>query len=134
LGIYIRESDPATGAEPRGSIDVTLQLSGEKVDGGTLTETLSHPVQLYGPGDIFGIDPKAIVRTEPHDWITNFEPNYLPFIEFYEEDFPWRYTPAKPSSPDKKRLRPWLTLVVLEESEFGEGGNILDRPLPFITV
>ena len=24
----------------------------------------------------------------------DFEPNYLPFVEFYDEDFPWRYTPA----------------------------------------
>ena len=42
--------------------------------------------QLYGAGDIIGIESRAIVRTEPRHWITNFETNYLPFIEFYEED------------------------------------------------
>ena len=36
-----------------------------------------------------------VVRTEPLNWITDFEPNYLPFVEFYDEDFAWRYTPAK---------------------------------------
>ena len=54
-----------------------------------------------------------IVRAEPRDWITNFEPNYLAHIEFYDEDFPWRYTPAAPDSA-KGRLRPWITLIVLE--------------------
>ncbi len=54
---------------------------------------------------------------EPRHWITNFETNYLPFVEFYEEDFPWRYTPAS-HSDGGRRLRPWLTLVVLDEGEF----------------
>ena len=47
---------------------------------------------------------------EPAHWVTNFEPNYLAAIEFYDEDFPWRYTPA---APDGRRLLPWLALVVL---------------------
>ena len=45
------------------------------------------------------IDRRAIVRMEPRPGITNFEPNYLPFVEFYDEDFPWRYTPAAPDAP-----------------------------------
>ena len=76
----------------------------------------------------------AIVRSDPRHWITNFETNYLPFVEFYDEDFPWRYTPAKPSL-DSKRLRPWITLVVLEEAELiGEGAAGLGRPLPYFEV
>ncbi len=133
LGIYIREGDQDTTVTVRGSIDVSLQITGEQLSGGMATETVPRPVQLYGPGDIIGIDAKEIVRTEPRHWITNFESNYLPFVEFYDEDFPWRYTPAKPS-PNQRRLRPWLTLVVLEESEFTESANLLGRPLPFIEV
>jgi hypothetical protein len=133
LGLYIQEDDQAPGVKVRGSINVSLQLTGEKIGGGTATEPLAaRPVQLYGPGDIIGIDTKAIVRTEPRHWITNFETNYLPYVEFYDEDFPWRYTPAKPS-PDGRRLRPWLALVVLEESEFKEGSGA-NRPLAFIDV
>ena len=56
----------------------------------------AKPFALIGPGDIIGVHRDMIVRTEPHNWITNFEPNYLAFIEFYDEDFPWRYTPARP--------------------------------------
>lgn len=133
LGIFIREGDQQTGVSERGSIDVSLQITGERLAGGTATEAIPKAVQLYGPGDIIGIDGKMIVRTEPRHWITNFETNYLPFIEFYDEDFPWRYTPNRPS-PDGKRLRPWVTLVVLEESEFTDGTNTLGRPLPCIEV
>ena len=84
-------------------------------------------VEIYGPGDIVGIDPRAIVKTDPHGWITNFEPNYLPFIDFYSEDFPWRYTPAQANG---NRLNPWISLIVLAEGEFTESPNLLDRPLP----
>jgi hypothetical protein len=135
LGIYIREGDQDP-IKVRGSIDVSLRVTGEPIAGvGQAAEPILRPVQLYGPGDIIGVDAKAIVRTEPRHWITNFETNYLPYVEFYEEDFPWRYTPARPS-PDKRRLRPWLALVVLEEGdgEFTEAANMLGRPLPFIDV
>lgn len=99
------------------------------------TETIHKEFALIGPGDIIGINPQMVVRTEPINWITNFEPNYLTFVEFYEEDFLWRYTPAGASG---KRLRPWLALLVLkegekpEESEFTKNERRL--PLPTVTV
>lgn len=132
LGIHLRD---AGAGETRGSVQVKLRLRGKKVDGGAAdaTEEITRPVQLYGPGDIIGIDLREIIRTEPRHWITNFESNYLAFVEFYDEDFAWRYTPAAPS-PDRRRLTPWLTLAVLEEGEFEEGGNILGKPLPFIRI
>ncbi|MGQ0604471.1 MAG: hypothetical protein ACT4QE_22550 [Anaerolineales bacterium] len=133
LGVFIRESDPGAPGATRGTVDVSLQITGEKISGGTDIVTVPKAVQLYGPGDIVGIEAKAIVRVEPRHWITNFETNYMPFVEFYDEDFPWRYTPAKPT-PDGKRLRPWLALAVLEETEFKEATNVAGRPLPFIEV
>ena len=55
-----------------------LELAGEPVGGGApLTAPSTRDVALFGPGDIVGVDARAIVRTEPRDWITNFEPNYL---------------------------------------------------------
>ena len=84
---------------------------------------------LIGPGDIIGVNPNMIVRTEPLNWITNFEPNYLSFVEFYDEDFAWRYTPASPSGV---KLRPWLMLLVLTEDEFQRGANQV--PLPSIKI
>ena len=115
----------------RATINVNLNVKGSGGEAGNTTTTVSRDVALYGPGDVIGIESQSIIRTEPHDWITNFEPNYLPYIEFYEEDFPWRYTPAAPAGG---RLRPWLTLIVLREDEFTDGTNVLDKPLPFIEV
>src|SRR5262245_49798421 len=87
------------------------------------------PFALIGPGDIIGIHRDMIVRTEPRHRIVNFEPNYLAFIEFYDEDFPWRYSPAK---PDGEKLRPWLVLLVLKEDEFIRDDARL--PLPMVSV
>src|SRR5207244_1896431 len=73
------------------------------------------------------------VRTEPHDWISNFEPNYLPYVDFYDEDFPWRYTPAAPDASGL-RLRPWITLLVLRDGEFDEGKNLAGKNLPYVQI
>jgi hypothetical protein len=120
------------GATLRASVQVKLQLEGEPIDGTAYDGVITKEVKLYGPGDIVGIDSKAIIKVEPRDWITNFEPNYLPYIEFYDEDFAWRYTPAAPGN--HHRLRPWIMLVVLKQGEFEEGKNVLDKPLSFIKV
>ena len=118
----------------RASIPVTLKITGQPVEGDTeLTQDVSRDVALYGPGDIVGVDRRAFVKVEPRHWITNFEPNYLPYIEFYEEDFPWRYTPAAPDLA-KHRLRPWLALVVMKEDEFKDSPVAASRPLPAIEV
>lgn len=117
----------------RATIPIDLVLSGEKVGGGTLTRPPIHKdIQIYGPGDITGLDQRAIIKVEPRNWITNFEPNYLPYIEFYDEDLPWRYSPLP--NPGNHRLTPWLALIVLREDEFEEGKNSKDSPLPFITL
>jgi len=84
---------------------------------------------LIGPGDIIGINRDMIIRTEPRNWITDVEPNYLAFAEFYDEDFPWRYTPAAPVG---EKLRPWIVLLVLKEDEFERTKTLF--PLPTIKI
>lgn len=131
---YITSADMDTAVKVRAGVRIELKLSGEPVSAGApLEQTLQRDVQLYGPGDIVGIDARAIIRIEPRDWITNFEPNYLAHIEFYNEELPWRYTPAAPDGSGL-RLRPWIALVVLEEGEFEDGKNIAGKPLPYIVV
>ncbi len=118
----------------RASFHLELTLEGQSVSGGAaLTETVPRDVELYGPGDIIGIDTRVIFKNEPLNWITNFEANYMPYVDFYDEDFPWRYTPSKALEP-AHRLRPWLALVVLEEGEFEDGKNLKDKPLAYIHV
>ncbi|MEU8364274.1 hypothetical protein AB0C27_50480 [Nonomuraea sp. NPDC048882] len=121
----------APGGAPRASIGVDLKITGATAGGGTISAPVHRDVQLYGPGDVIGLDPRSIVRTEPRPGITDFEPNYLPFVEFYDEDLPWRYTPAPPDGA--LRLPPWLTLVVLTEEEMSDGA-VAGKPLPFVIV
>ena len=64
---------------------------------------LQRRCEVLGPGDVVGINPRAIVKTEPRNWVTDFESNYLPYIEFYEEDFPWRFTPATRGERARRR-------------------------------
>src|SRR4029078_7282553 len=116
MGNHLKENDFDPAVILRASVPVTLTLRGKsKADDSDIIATVSKDIQLYGPGDIAGIDAKAIVKVEPRNLITNFEPNFLPYVEFYDEDCPWRYTPAKASG---HKLRPWITLIVLKEDEF----------------
>lgn len=121
----------------RATTRVQLKVMGTPIGTGTLEGTPGRDVELYGPGEVIGIDQRLIIRTDPRPWVTDVEPNYLAHVEFYEEDFPWRYTPAK---ADGLRVRPWLALVVLEDtgdpatSEFTDAKAVADRPLPFIAV
>lgn len=139
LATKLKERPPAgSGFRPR--LPVTLKVSGHRPDGTAAERSVTQTVQLYGPGDVAGLDPRAVSRTEPQPSVTNVEPNYLAHIEFYEEDLPWRYSPAVPDSHN--RLMPWLALVVLagpadprdpDSGEFREGGPP-PGPLPYIHV
>ena len=125
-GIASEIPNPDGAALPgeRASVDVRFNVNGQPV---------SRAVQLLGPGDIVGVNPRAITKAEPRPSVTDFEPNYLPYIEFYEEDFPWRYTPARAVGElEQSRLRPWLFLAVLADDEFRD--KITSGPLPAIEL
>ena len=105
--------------ELRASIKITLNVisSPNKIKEGELPE---KTIELIGPGDFLDSKSWIITRTDPGPDVCNFEPNYFPIIEFADPDFPWRFTPAK--EDDNENLQPWITLIVLEESEFKEEG------------
>jgi hypothetical protein len=115
---------PATGS--RAVVDVTLAVNDGAADGAPIPKKF----HLTGPGDIIGINRDLVVRTEPRAWVTDFEPNYLAFVDFYDEDFAWRHTPAPAAD---KRLVPWLTLLVLAEGEF-EINRSPSKPLPSVRI
>src|SRR5262249_56649819 len=100
-----------------------------KVDG---AGDVGMDVRLYGPGDVTGLDPRQIVRTDPRAGATSYEDTYLASVEFARADLPWLFTPATASAAD--RLRPWLGLVVLRRQE----GVSLDPnpsgPLPVLEI
>ena len=97
----------------RPSIAVKLKLL---ADDREHPESVKQKLELLGAGDVTGFSTRSIVKTDPLPGVSSYEPNFLPYIDFYEEDFPWRYTPGKANQG--RRLRPWLVLLVLREGEF----------------
>jgi len=90
-----------------GSLPVALSLNGSPVSD-------TPAIRLIGPGDVTGLDPRAVIRTDPLDGNITFEPNYLASIELATPDLPWMFTPSAPTSG---RLTPWICLIVVEEAE-----------------
>lgn len=78
--------------------------------------TYMNKVILRGPGEVIGFSPVMIARVEPLNGENDFEPNYFPFVEFVEADFPWRY--SIDNGNDKSHAIPWLALIVLKQDEF----------------
>ena len=134
-GIGAAVAGPDAGTLPaRASLQVQLALSVQQ--DGAAAGAVAPPavaVELFGPGDVIGLDPRHVVRTEPRDATASFEPNYLCGIEFDAPDLPWLFTPAAPAAPAMDRLRPWLVLVALKADEF-DLPAIAPRPLPAIDV
>jgi hypothetical protein len=87
-----------------------------RADGAPASEPrLDLGADVLGAGDVVGIDPRMIARVEPATGATGFEPNYMPFVEFVDADFPWRYSfDASTGS----RVKPWLVLLALKPGEF----------------
>jgi hypothetical protein len=98
-------------ARPNLAVNVTLSVDNAV----SAIQPKPVPVETFGPGDVIGIDPRHIIRTEPRPFTPNFEPNYLCGIEFDMPDFPWLFTPA---AANGDRLRPWVALIVLKQDEF----------------
>jgi hypothetical protein len=130
-GIGTSVANIDSGSLPdRASLSVQLSLN---VTGGAAPNPVALPavsVDLFGPGDVIGVDPRYVIRTEPRPLTSNFEPNYLCGIEFDTPDFPWLFTPAAPSGD---RLHPWVALIVLKTTEF-TAVSAPPNPLPAIDV
>ncbi len=131
-GIGASASNVDSGTLPaRTNLNVQLFL---QVQGGSAPNPQAAPpvtVQLFGPGDVTGIDPRMVIRTEPRQFTVNFEPNYLCGIEFDSPDFPWLFTPA---APNGDRLHPWVALIVLKTDGEFTLPAIAPNPLPMVDV
>jgi hypothetical protein len=114
------------GAALAGKVTLPVKL---QIDG---AGDVAMDVRLYGPGDVTGLDPKQVVRTDPRAGATNFEDNYLAAVQFARADLPWLFTPAMAGA--QGRLRPWLSLVVVRLQD----GVRLDPnpagPLPVLEI
>lgn len=88
------------------SLPITLRVNDSMVS--------VPPVRLISPGQITGLDARAVIRTDPRDGAQTFEPNYLAMVELALPDLPWMFTPTPPVNG---RLQPWICLVVLPDSD-----------------
>lgn len=139
-GVSAQISEPDTmgtgdgTAVERASLHAELDITFKDLDNNGQTTTIEKDIQIVGPGDVLNLNARAIVRTEPKHGITNYEDNGLPYIEFYEEDFLWRYSPAAAinQNGNQTKLRPWLALVVLKDDEYKLSRN--PDGLAYITV
>jgi hypothetical protein len=125
--------DAASLGQPR--VSLPLQVS---VSGGTGGTVAVNGLYLYGPGEITRLDSSTIAKEWPLPGTLDAESNYCPTIELVPADLPWTYTPAAPETTHD-RLRPWLCLLALEDSEGtvvqqSDGSQIVtvgaDTPLP----
>ena len=69
-------------------------------------------VQLYGPGDVTGLDPARSCAATRRAGTTRFEAGYMPQVQLARADLPWLFTPAAPG--DRRRRgcgRGWCSCV-----------------------
>jgi len=109
-------------------VKLTVAAS-DKTNNSTKTEIVEKNITLFGPGDILGINENVISRLAPSPNTNSSESSLVPFIEFSEPDFLWRFSSLR--APDKKNWIPWLALIVLRsvsDQDAGEFEQIKDSP------
>jgi hypothetical protein len=121
--LLTRTTPPAAGGMRRQvALDVEIEA-----DGAPQVPRIGVTGELFGPGDVCSVNRGIVSRVEPQSGLRGFEPNYMPFVEFVDADFPWRYSL---DSGDPDRVKPWIVLIALlaDEFEFVDGGtNALPR-------
>lgn len=101
----------------RATLKVNLGVELNKKIDDTRVEKLldGQEIQLMGPTDVKSVQKNAISRISPPEGAkTRLFKDYLPYVEFFEEDLPWRYTPVATTDAD---FRPWMTLIAVKEDE-----------------
>jgi hypothetical protein len=114
-------TNPASSIPVRAQLNVQLAVSASDANNNSLPGLNPPPtaVSLYGPGDVLGFNPNHVVRTDPQNLTSSFEPDYFPSIEFDQPDFPWLFSPmSAPDPSQKQQLMPWIVLIVLADGEF----------------
>jgi len=104
-------------------ITKTVQVS---VQGGEAIQNATVQVGLYGPGDVLGFRTSIVNRVHPKNNVGNFPPHLIPFIQFGESDFLWRYSSRKDEGGTY--WIPWLALIVLKNKDGQEDGEFTEVP------
>ena len=117
LAASLADQPQSSGSARRPKLTMGVEVSGDAIAHQLATVDLD----VLGPGDVTGIDERQVIRTFPVPGTLDFEPSYHPHVEFDRHDLPWLFTPFGPAAVHT--LRPWVTLVVLEQ-----GGSVKLEP------
>ena len=134
----VNEASTAMGAN-RAKVQVALSVT--KTPDGAAGQALSAGVtmELLGPGDVLGLAPGQVIRTEPADGAIGVETTIFPAVEFGEPTLPWLFTPAPEdatwpgdTAPPKgsHQMLPWICLVTVPDKE----GITLDTANGTLTI
>ncbi len=129
LSQYIVEVDNLSGEAGGGqyaSISADIKWKGEIVElpkdseeeaTDSLSSDFSHSqkFKLIGPSEVESIQSSAIRQVVPPQGGAAMSYEFMPYIEFHDADFPWRYTPLKENG---EKIRPWISLIVCKEGEY----------------
>lgn len=113
----------STARPPRAAAPVELVLSDDP------SKPVAVQVQVYGPGDVTGLDARQIIRMEPAAGADRAEPNLLASIDFDRADLPWAFATGQPGA----RLLPWICLVVVPDGAYQLDLPDAAHPLPRLT-
>ena len=111
---FLRPASAASATLAGGRLQVAYDLA-IMGDGAEQGSRVPISAALRGAGDVIGISPAQIARFEPGAGQRGFEPNYFPFVEFVDADFPWRFS-LQQGTP--RQLSPWIALLALMPDEF----------------
>jgi hypothetical protein len=103
-----------------GRLTARLQLTASDLDKPTDSASRTITYDLFGPGDVTGLAPAAVVHTYPSPGARNVEIEKAVYAELGAPDLPWRHTVALPQG---KALRPWLALLVGTTAEIEVAGE-----------
>ncbi|HEX2647630.1 MAG TPA: hypothetical protein VHO95_10410, partial [Candidatus Dormibacteraeota bacterium] len=80
---------------PTNRPDFKVTLTATRTDDNKHTDLTPTVVdmQMLGPGDVVGIKPSQVIRTEPADGSTGVETEIFAAVEFAEPTLPWMFTP-----------------------------------------
>lgn len=110
----------ASGNLTAGRLSAALQLTASDADHPSDSATRTIVYDLFGPGDVTGLAPAAVLHTYPSPGAANVEIDKAVYAELAAADLPWRHTVALPQG---KALRPWILLLVGTTDELEVSGQ-----------
>ena len=111
----------ASGTLTAGRLTAAVRLTASDLDDPSDSASRTLTYDLFGPGDVTGLAPGAVVNTYPSAGARSVEIDKAVYAELGAPDLPWRHAVELPQA---KALRPWLVLLVGTTQEIEVAGAI----------